>query len=34
VPTPPVPGLVLHAQALAAVGGTLRLSQGAAARLR
>lgn len=34
VPTPPIAGLVLHAQALVSTGGSLRLSQGAAVRLR
>jgi N-acetylmuramoyl-L-alanine amidase len=34
VPTPPIAGLVLHAQALVTTGGSLRLSQGAAVRLR
>ncbi len=34
VPTPPIAGLVLHAQALVSAGGNLRLSQGTAVRLR
>ena len=34
LPTPPIPGLVLHTQALVRTSGAPRLSQGAAVRLR
>lgn len=34
LPTPPIPGLVLHAQVLVRTSGAPRLSQGAAVRLR